>query len=299
MPLFHIHGIVAGLLAPLAAGGSIVLSSSIQPTFWSLLEENSITWLTATPTMHKMALELSRPTDSVLKLRFVRSCSAALAPDLQSEIENLYGCPVLQAYAMTEAAHQMTSNTFDLQRPGCVGIASGVELVILNDDDHTVSHGQQGEICVRGPSLMQGYRNNESANASSFVPSGHFRTGDMGMLEADGTLRLCGRSKEMINRVRPMVFSVSPKSKRTDSYCIQGGEKISPAELDEVLCQHESVSEAVAFPIADETYGERVGMAVVPRAGLSVGTKELQEWLKSRIAGYKLPSEVSPSTLTG
>jgi oxalate---CoA ligase len=271
MPLFHIHGIVAGLLAPLVSGGSLVVSSTVQPSFWNIMSIYAITWITASPTMHNMASQL-QGRRRIPTLRFVRSCSSALAPSLQRKLEHAYDCPVLQAYAMTEASHQMASNTLRRSWPGCVGLATSVDIIVVDDHGLEVKPDTAGEICVRGPGVTSGYRSNEAANAAAFTPDGFFRTGDLGSLSADGMLTLHARIKELINR---------------------GGEKIFPVEIDEILLQHENIADAVTFAVPDDMYGEVVAAAVIVRDGMCISESDLRAWMRGQVAAYKLPSKVS------
>lgn len=238
-------------------------------TFWSELTLTRCTWYTAVPTIHSMLLSSPRPATQP-PLRFIRSCSSSLAPSVFHALEEAFKAPVLEAYAMTEAAHQMTSNQLPHKgerRPGSVGIGQGVEVRIIGTDDKTVPTGGEGEVCVRGKNVTKGYLNNPKANAESFVhnpPAGHednkgfFRTGDQGKLDEQGYLVLTGRIKELINR---------------------GGEKLSPLEIDAALLKVKGVKEAVSFAVEDATYGQKVGAACVVESGVT------EEAIKKELAG--------------
>ncbi|HEY8759681.1 MAG TPA: AMP-binding protein, partial [Candidatus Dormibacteraeota bacterium] len=189
---------------------------------------------------------------------------------------------VLEAYGMTEASHQMASNPLPPadRRPGSVGIGTGVRIGIMDEAGELLAQGEQGEVVIQGPNVIDGYVNNPEANASSFT-AGWFRTGDQGVLDPDGYLSLVGRLKEMINR---------------------GGEKIAPREIDEVLLQHPAVSEAVAFGMPHTAWGEEVAAAVVLKG--PVAEKELLAFARERLADYKVPKklfivEAIPRTATG
>ena len=350
MPLFHVHGLVAGLLAPLYAGGTVV----IQPggfsasSFWSLLLRFGATWTTAVPTMYQILLAKlagagvsfdaatstraatsttasgapggaqltavsSKPAGTRFlsdlrrrsRLRFARSCSAALAPATHGQLEALLGVPVVEAYAMSEASHQMTSNDLPWRaassaegkaagrKAGSVGRAQGTVIMQVRRPDGTLAAaGEVGEVCVGGPTVTSGYINNPEANRDSFTHDGMLRTGDQGMLDSDGYLFLTGRLKELINR---------------------GGEKIMPGEIDSVLLQHAGVSEAVAFGAPDPMLGQVVHAAVVPKPGAVEGggeagkakfAKALAEFVSTRLAKFKVPhvihiAEALPRTATG
>jgi acyl-CoA synthetase (AMP-forming)/AMP-acid ligase II len=285
MPLFHVHGLLAGFLAPLAAGGSVVAPKGFSASqFWKDFEDHKATWYTAVPTIHQILLKSPLPYP-LPKIRFIRSCSSPLSPKTYHELEQTFGAPVVEAYAMTEAAHQMTSNLLPPgeRKPGSVGLGQGVEVKILDDEGNEVTQGKEGEICVRGVNVTKGYMNNAEANKSSFTTDGFFRTGDQGKKDADGYVIITGRIKELINK---------------------GGEKISPIELDNVLTQHPAVSEAVSFAIDDEMYGQDIGVAIVLKQGQKIRTSELKAWVKERVAKFKVPKKVfftesMPKTATG
>src|SRR6202043_2539803 len=180
------------------------------------------------------------------RLRFIRSGSAALAPQVMHDLEAAFGAPVLESYGMTEAAHQMASNPPPpaVRKPGSVGLATGVAISTIDAEGRHLKQGERGEVVIKGATVIRGYENNPEANAESFV-DGWFRTGDERYLDEAGYLTLSGRIKELINR---------------------GGEKISPREIDEVLLAHPSVAEAVAFGVPHPTWGEEVAAAVVLRS---------------------------------
>lgn len=298
MPLFHVHGMQAAFLATLLSGGAVVIPPKFSASsFWPELIQTRCSWYTAVPTIHSMLLNTARPSVQP-PLRFIRSCSSSLAPAVFHALEEAFGAPVLEAYAMTEAAHQMTSNPLPHRgerRPGSVGIGQGVEVRIIDQQDKTVPTGTEGEVCVRGKNVTKGYLNNPKANAESFVhqpPAGHednkgfFRTGDQGKLDDKGYLTLTGRIKELINR---------------------GGEKISPLEVDAALLALKDagvpIKEAVSFAMEDATYGQKVGAAVVVGAN-SVTPDAIQKALAGRLSKFKIPERIwimesIPKTATG
>ncbi|KAH7094577.1 hypothetical protein FB567DRAFT_432428 [Paraphoma chrysanthemicola] len=285
MPLFHVHGLLAGFLAPLASGGSVVVPLKFSASvFWKDFAEHKANWYTAVPTIHQILLKNPLPSPKPA-IRFIRSCSSPLSPKTFHELENALGAPVLEAYAMTEAAHQMTSNPLPpaQRKPGSVGLGQGVEVKILDDAGNEVSQGKEGEISIRGENVTKGYLNNAAANASSFTKDGFFRTGDQGKKDTEGYVIITGRIKELINK---------------------GGEKISPIELDNVIAQNPAVSEAVSFAIEDEMYGQDVGLAIVVKDGQSLTAAELKAWLSERLAKFKMPkkiffTDIMPKTATG
>ena len=276
MPLFHIHGLVAALLASLSAGASVVCTPGFYaPQFYSWLEAFQPTWYTAVPTMHQAILSRAAANGEVIagsRLRLVRSSSASLPPQVMAALEHTFNAPVIEAYGMTEASHQMASNPLPpaVRKPGSVGLAAGPEVGIMAEDRaELLPAGEVGEIVIRGPNVMGGYANNPAANARAFT-RGWFQTGDQGYMDEDGYLYITGRLKEIINR---------------------GGEKISPREVDEVLLQHPAVAQAVAFALPDVGLGEDVAAAVVLK-GTGITEKELRLFASLRLAPFKVPRRI-------
>lgn len=286
MPLFHVHGLVASTLATLFSGGTVVVPPKFNPlSFWSTVREHQATWYSAVPTIHQVLLSRTKAgarPEGAEHLRFVRSCSAALAPQTMADFEERFGVPLLEAYGMTEAAHQMASNPLPpaVRKRGSVGRGTAVEIAILNERGDELPLGTTGEVSIKGPNVFRGYEGNAEANAQSFS-NGWFRTGDQGFLDNEGYLTLVGRIKELINR---------------------GGEKISPREIDEALLTHSAVAEAVCFGIPDRVYGEEVAAAVVLKD--SASEKDLITHCHSSLADFKCPKkiyivEAIPRTATG
>ncbi len=270
MPLFHIHGLAAAVLATLASGAGVVCTPGFYaPRFFEWLDEFAPTWYTAVPTMHQTLLARTDGQPRKSSLRFVRSCSAPLPPRVMAELERVFGVPVIESYGMTEAAHQMASNPLPPARrkPGSVGRAAGPEIAIMDDAGVLLPPGQTGEIVIRGSNVMSGYVSNPAANESAFS-NGWFRTGDQGRCDDEGYLFISGRTKEIINR---------------------GGEKISPREIDEALLDHPAVAQALAFSIPDPRLGEDVAAAVVLKPGAAATESELREHAARRLADFKVP----------
>jgi acyl-CoA synthetase (AMP-forming)/AMP-acid ligase II len=276
MPLFHIHGLMAAVLASLDAGASVACSSGFDAfRFFDWLEEISPSWFTAVPTMHQLILSRARGKDDVIKahpLRFMRSSSASLPPPVMADMEATFSAPMIEAYGMTEAAHQMASNPLppDARKPGSVGRGSNVDVAIMDDAGTLLAQGEIGEVVIRGGNVTAGYESNPEANATAFT-DGWFRTGDQGYLDEDGYLSLTGRLKEIINR---------------------GGEKISPREIDEVLLEHDAIGQAVAFAVPHARLGEDIAAAVVLADGAELSEGDVRSYLSSRLADFKVPRKV-------
>jgi acyl-CoA synthetase (AMP-forming)/AMP-acid ligase II len=273
MPLFHVHGLLGATLSTFLTGGTAVVSARFSAgAFWPAVRAHRATWYSAVPTIHQVLL--SRATDdgapAASGFRFIRSCSSALAPATLNQLEDRFRAPVLEAYGMTEASHQMASNPLPpaAHKPGTVGPGTGVEVGIMDEAGDLLPAGAPGEVVIRGPNVTPGYHNNPEANAAAFT-GGWFRTGDRGVLDSDGYLTLVGRIKELINR---------------------GGEKISPLEVDAALLTHPAVAEAAAFAAPDPKYGEEVHAAVVLRGEATAA--ELRAHCGGRLADFKVPKVI-------
>jgi acyl-CoA synthetase (AMP-forming)/AMP-acid ligase II len=285
MPLFHVHGLVASTLSTLLSGGAVAVPSKFNAlSFWRTVRDTNATWYSAVPTIHNLLLSRAgneRPAGAE-GLRFIRSCSASLPAEMMDQMERVFGVPVLEAYGMTEASHQMSSNPKPpaTRKPGSVGQGTGVRIGIMDDEGNLLANGDRGEVVIQGPNVVSGYENNPEANAKSFT-KGWFRTGDQGFLDAEGYLTLTGRLKELINR---------------------GGEKIGPREIDEVLLTHPAVAEAVCFGVPHPSWGEEVAAAVVLTEPVSEA--EILAFCKERLAEFKRPKKIYvtsaiPRTATG
>jgi acyl-CoA synthetase (AMP-forming)/AMP-acid ligase II/acyl carrier protein len=276
MPLFHIHGLVAAILATISTGASVVCTPGFYaPNFFDWLAAFRPTWFTAVPTMHMAVLSRAKEQQDIIRdaqLRFIRSCSASLPPKIMAELESTFGVPIIEAYGMTEASHQMTSNPLPLgeQKPGSVGVPTGVEVAVMSEEeDSLLDPGITGEVVIRGENVIEGYLNNPQANEAAFT-KGWFRTGDQGHFDDEGYLFLTGRIKEIINR---------------------GGEKISPREIDEVLIDHPKVSQAVTFSVPESSLGEDIASAVIVNDP-DVSESELRQFTNARLSYFKVPRRI-------
>src|SRR5665213_2450704 len=276
MPLFHIHGLIAATLSSMAAGASVVCTPGFNALkFFTWFEGAHPTWYTAVPTMHQAILTRAERNSDIIKkgrLRLVRSSSSSLPPQVMAALEKTFGVPVIEAYGMTEAAHQMASNPLPPRSrfSGCVGVAAGPDIAIMDEGGKLVASGELGEIVIRGRNVTAGYEANPDANAKAFT-NGWFRTGDQGVLDEKGYLRLTGRLKELINR---------------------GGEKISPLEIDTVIMDHPAVAQVVTFGMPHDKLGEDVAAAVVLREGAACDERELRAFVGSRVADFKVPRKI-------
>ena len=281
MPLFHIHGLMAPVLASLAAGAEVSCSPGFNALrFFAWFAEVRPTWYSAVPTMHQAILARAARNSEALeghRLRFVRSSSASLPPPVMVDLERCFDAPVVEAYAMTEAAHQMCSNPLPpaKRKPGFVGPAAGPEVAIMSEHGEPVPSGAEGEIVIRGANVTAGYLNNPKVNADGFHAAedgaSWFRTGDQGLMDADGYVKVTGRLKEIINR---------------------GGEKVAPLEVDEVLLDHPAVGQACTFALPHPRLGEEVAAAVVLAEGETATEGELRRFVARRLADFKTPRKL-------
>ncbi len=275
MPLFHIHGLMAALLASLAAGGSVICSPGYRAEgFFDWLHALRPSWYTAVPTMHQSILAAApahRECIAAAPLRFLRSSSAAMAPSVMRELEASFGAPVIEAYGMTD------DGAPDGQQPRCrQARAQAASRRACGRTRHR-DHGRERqalaatgaiEVVIRRPNVTPGYAGNPAMPTPRPFADGWFRTGDQGYLDADGYLFLTGRLKEIINR---------------------GGEKVSPREIDEALLEHPEIVQAVGFAVPHPTLGEDVAAAVVLAPGSRLGREEIGAFAFERLADFKVP----------
>jgi acyl-CoA synthetase (AMP-forming)/AMP-acid ligase II len=286
MPLFHIHGLIGSTMATLLSGGAVVVPGNFNAlSFWRTVREHGVTWYSGVPTMHQLLLSRThRKPAEASSLRFIRSCSAPLSPELIDKIEGLFGVPFVEAYGMTEAAHQMTSNPLPPRhrKAGSVGVGTGLRISVMDKEGNDLGNHQRGEVCIQGANVFRGYENNPEANAAAFV-NGWFRTGDEGFLDEDCYLHLTGRIKDII---------------------IRGGENIAPHEVDEVLLRNPAVAAAVTFGCPHPILGEEVAAAVVLHEPHGATHSALMKHCRESLAEYKCPKRIYivpsiPTTATG
>ena len=277
MPLFHIHGLLAAVSASLSVGASIWCAPGFDALrFFGWMREATPTWYTAVPTMHQAILSRAKRNADVIEevpLRFLRSSSASLPAQVMEALHETFNAPVIEAYGMTEAAHQMCCNPFERQKPGAVGVAAGPEVRVAHETENRLIDGT-GEVVISGPNVTPGYESNPDANAKNFFEADGkrwFRTGDQGAFDADGFLHLTGRLKEIINR---------------------GGEKVSPLEVDGVLLDHPGVAQVVTFALPHPKLGEEVAAAVVLAEGSETTEREIRDFAAERMADFKVPRKV-------
>ena len=276
MPLFHIHGLIAILASSMKAGASVCASNGFNAIkFLDMAKSEKITWYSGVPTMHQAILLRARRNLEVaklLKLRLIRSSSASLPPVVFKDLNDVFSCPVIEAYGMTEATHQMTSNPLPpkQQKAGFVGLPAGPEVCIMNENGEVLNQGDEGEVCIKGENVTLGYDKNEEANKTSFT-NGWFRTGDQGYFDNEGYLKISGRLKEIINK---------------------GGEKISPLEVDNVLMDHPLIDQAVCFGYEDKMLGENIASAIIIKNGETCSENDVLKYAQEKLAKFKIPKKI-------
>ena len=276
LPIYHINGLCVSLMGALVSGGSIAMCPRFSASqFWTHAQSAKATWFSVVPTIisHLLHADANPDPQTRARLRFGRSASSALAPDVQTAFEARFDVPIVETMGLTETAAQILSNPLPpgVRKIGSPGLAYGNQVCILSADLKPVTTDHEGEICVRGPNVMLEYLKNPQATADTFTPDGWLRTGDLGRQDADGYLFVTGRLKELI---------------------IKGGENIAPREIDEALYSHADVIEAAAFARPCKSYGERVEAAVKIKAGSNLTNADLIEICALKIGTFKAPDIV-------
>ena len=274
MPLHHVHGLLSAAIASLLAGSAVHCAEGFAPAaFETLYRDLAPTWFTASPAMHLALRDHfehagTRPAPG--RLRFFRSSSAPLPAAAIGALEALFDAPLIETYGLSETASMICSNPLPPaeRKRGSVGFAFGAEIRIVDATGATCPPDVEGEIAVRGPSVITAYLDN--AAPGSFA-AGWLLTGDVGRLDADGYLTIVGRTKELIKR---------------------GGLSVYPSEVDEALAALPTVAEAVTFAVPHPTLGEDVVSAVVLRPGATQSGAALRAELSGRLSTYKIPSLV-------
>lgn len=277
LPLYHINGLCVTLMGALVSGGVLVIPQKFSvSTFWQTIIHHNCTWFSVVPTQISYLLHDSanvHDQDKLKRLRFGRSASAPLSPDVQSAFESRFNIPIIETMGLTETAAQILSNPLPpgKRKIGSPGIAYGNEIRIADTNQQEVPRGEEGEVLVRGPNVMQLYLKNEDATREAITPEGWLRTGDLGRMDEDGYVYITGRLKELI---------------------IKGGENIAPREIDEALYAHVEVIEAAAFACKCERYGERIEAAVMLSQGSTLTEENLIELCKEKLGNFKSPDRI-------
>lgn len=276
MPLHHVHGLISASISSLLSGSRVICTDNFSTAeFERILQSRRPSWFTASPAMHLATLEHYKNAGRAPPrgcLRFFRSSSAPLPASAIGELEQLFDAPLVETYGLTETASMICSNPLPpgIRKLGSVGIAFGADIRIGDESGDTLPARGNGEILVRGPSVITHYGVSETPLPKTFFGD-WLRTGDVGYMDEDGYLFIVGRTKELIKR---------------------GGLSIYPAEVDNALTSHSGVAEAVAFSIPHPTLGEELVAAVVARADASPTDVELRAHVARQLSTYKVPARV-------
>ncbi|MEX0348218.1 MAG: AMP-binding protein [Paracoccaceae bacterium] len=276
LPIYHINGLCVTVMGTLVSGGSLAMCERFSASrFWDNLGKVEATWFSVVPTIISHLLHSDSKPDALTRqrVRFGRSASSALAPDVQRAFEDRFEMPIVETMGLTETAAQILSNPLPpgVRKIGSPGIAYGNEAAILDANLQPVPQGMEGELVIRGPNVMLEYLYNPEATAGAFSPDGWLRTGDLARIDKDGYFFVTGRLKELI---------------------IKGGENIAPREIDEALYSHPDVVEAAAFARPCKSYGETVEAAVKIREGSEVTSLGLSKLCETQLGRFKSPDEI-------
>ncbi len=278
MPLYHINGQIVTAVAPLVHGGTVVMPHRFSASnYWELVSRYRCTWINVVPTIIAYLLNGPDPREqslSIGQVKFCRSASAPLPPELHRAFEKKFGIGVIETFGMTETNAPCFTNPLDPKKRkiGSPGRAFGNEAKIVDPvTGETLPPGAAGEIMVRGDNVMKCYYKDPETTAKTLKPDGWMHTGDIGYLDTDGFLFVTGRIKEII---------------------IKGGENIAPREIDEALLRHPAVLEAAAVGIPDANYGQEIMACVVLKPGARCTVEELAEFSRLELGQYKAPKVI-------
>ncbi|MCB1800356.1 MAG: AMP-binding protein [Gammaproteobacteria bacterium] len=281
LPLYHINAEMVTVMAPLVSGGSVVMPQRFSTsTFWDTAARHACTWFSVVPTIIAYLLEHAEregfdrdALGGLPYLRFGRSASAPLAPEMHRAFEDRFGVPIIETMGLTETAAQILSNPMPPAQAkyGSPGIAVGNEAKVVDEQGRNCAPGMPGELMIRGDNVMRGYYKNPEATAEALDSDGWLHTGDVAVRDEDGFFFITGRIKELI---------------------IKGGENIAPREIDEALYEHPAVLEAAGFGMPDQRYGQEVMACVALKPGMSCSEEELAELARARLGAFKSPKRV-------
>ena len=275
LPIYHINGLCVTVMGSLVSSSGLVMPRRFSAQhFWSQMYKFNCSWFSAVPTLFAYLLnDDALPVLNRDRLRFARSASAPLPPEIHRQFEKRFSIPIIETMGLTETGAQILSNPLPPQsrKIGSPGIAYGNEIMVGDKEQNPVATNEEGEILVRGANVMQEYLDRPEETAKTITKNGWLRTGDLGRMDEDGFIFVTGRIKELI---------------------IKGGENIAPREIDEALLEHDAVLEAAAFPRACKNYGQRIEACVCLKKGRNVGENELREFCESLIGAYKTPDHI-------
>ena len=272
VPFFHSFGGVVVMNACLYGGATLSLAPKFSPkNALEIMKSDEITIFAGVPTMFQMIYDYAGNADiKIPSLKYCLSGGSQLSEDLLRRFEEKFDTYVLEGYGLSETCSAASFNNFKRERkPGSVGYPlEGIEMKVVDDSDEEVSIGEIGELVIKSPSLMKGYRNRPQASAE-VMRNGWFHTGDIGRMDMDEYFYLVDRKTDMI---------------------LKGGFKVFPREIEEVMAGHPQVAEVAVIGIPDQVMGEEIKACVVPREGTRINPAALLEYCHERLANYKCPA---------
>ncbi|KMY68589.1 AMP-binding protein [Desulfocarbo indianensis] len=271
LPFNHVFGQMHIMNATVASGGGLVLLPGFDlERVLGVIAEQKVTKLYAVPTVYVRLLQVPDLKAGLAQVRYCFSAAASMAREVVLQWRQLTGLDIHEAYGMTETASLVTYNHYHRHKAGSVGTPAGsVEVCIQDAAGNSLPAGQEGEICVRGRNVMQGYLDNPQATAEA-LKGGWLHSGDVGYLDEEGYLFIVDRLKDLI---------------------ISGGENVYPREVEEVLYQRAEVAECSVIGLPDAEYGERVTAYLVLKPGAELDPAGLKAFCRERLASFKSPKE--------
>ena len=274
LPLYHINAEMVSIASALVSNSCVVTVGKFSVSnFWQIIEKYQCTWFSVVPTIINYLLndDFDVKTLNLKNLRFGRSASAPLSPEVHKKFEKTFNVKIIETMGLTETAAQILSNPPSGGKHGSAGKAYGNEVRIIDDQGNYLSAGTTGELVIKGDNVLLEYFKNEEATTGAFSEDGYFLTGDLGVEDDEGFFFITGRKKELI---------------------IKGGENISPREIDDTLYKHNAVLEACTFGIKDDNYGEEISACVYLKDDLVANEAELLDLCKADLGEYKTPRQI-------
>ena len=274
LPIYHINGMCVTVMGTIVSASTLVIPHKFSVnSFWKIIAKFKCSWFSAVPTQFSYILNYEETPEDISSLRFARSASAPLSPDIHKKFEKRFNIPIIETMGLTETGSQITTNPMPPgeRKIGSPGKAYGNQIMIGDDQYKALPAGETGEILVKGDNVMQGYFKQPEETHKTILGNGWLRTGDLGYLDNDGYVFVSGRIKELI---------------------IKGGENIAPREIDEALLTHPGILEAAAFAVPCKDYGERVEACVCLKEKVSVELAELISHCESQIGKFKSPDNI-------
>ena len=275
LPIFHVHGLFVALHGALHAGATTLLMREFDARrALQMMANGESTVFMAVPTIHQRLLDVpDADRYDLSKMRLITSGSDRLPDEVFTGFQQTFGYTLLERYGMTETGMNCSNPLHGERRLGSVGLPlAGVQVRVVDaEEGQVLPAGEIGDVQLRGPNVFKGYWKQPLKTAESFTQDGWFKTGDLGFLEADGYLTLCGRSKDLI---------------------ISGGLNIYPPEVERVLAGHPAVAACAVIGCPDREWGERVTGVVVLNQGEAVTGEELIRFCREELAPYKSPKAI-------